>query len=209
MRSSTITTVVLLLLLLLPGPALGHAGLMPGELAPGVVTEGELVVVHGCGPDGTIPANDDEEYATTAVVLERPAGLTIAPHPVEGWSMSTSLDEAGEVAQVRWETDDPAGELGAIFLGVEVTADPAPDGTEIWVPVVQECAEGEELRWLAEQVETHGGPLPAMRVTVDGAVLAATATSSDGPPLALLIAVVLAVALAAGGGVAYLTARRS
>jgi hypothetical protein len=142
-------------------------------------------------------------------VLDRPGGLTIAPQQVDGWSLSTSLDADGEVARARWETDDPAGELGAIFLGVELTADPAPDGTDIWVHVVQECAEGEELRWTGEQVEADGGPLPAMRVTVDGAVLAASSSNTDdGPSLAILIAVVLAVSLAAGGGVAYLTARR-
>jgi uncharacterized protein YcnI len=208
-KLTTVSTLAVAVLLLWAGPASAHAGFMPNDLAPGVLTEGEVVVVHGCGPGGTIPANDDEELATTAVVLQRPDGLTIDPQEVEGWTLSTETDDAGDVTQARWDTDDPAGELGAIFLGVEVTADEAADGGSIWVHVVQECGEDEQLAWVAERIEELEGELPAMLVNVDSAVLAAASSPSAGG-LSTGVIVTLAVALAvlAGGGVAMFTARR-
>jgi uncharacterized protein YcnI len=205
----TVSTLAVAVLLLWAGPASAHAGFMPNDLAPGVLTEGEVVVVHGCGPDGTIPANDDEELATTAVVLQRPDGLTIDPQEVEGWTLSTEIDGAGDVTQARWETDDPAGELGAIFLGVEVTADEDADGTSIWVHVVQECGEDEQLAWVAERVEELEGELPAMLVNVDSAVLAAESSpSTEGLSTGVIVTLAVALAVLAGGGVAMFTARR-
>jgi uncharacterized protein YcnI len=205
----TVSTLAVTMLLLWVGPASAHAGFMPGDLAPGVLTEGEVVVVHGCGPDGTIPANDDEELATTAVVLQRPDGLTIDPHEVEGWTLTTETDGAGEVTQARWATDDPAGELGAIFLGVEVTAAEEADGSSIWVHVVQECGEDEQLAWVAERVEELEGELPAMLVNVDSAVLAAESSpSTEGLPTSVIVTLAVALAVLAGGGVAVFTARR-
>jgi uncharacterized protein YcnI len=207
-KLSSIALLAVALLLVWVGPASAHAGLMPGELAPGVVTESELVIVHGCGPDGTIPGNDDEEFATTAVTLERPAGLTIAPREVEGWTLSTETDGDGAVTSARWDVSDPEGELGTIFLGVEVTAD-AVDGTSIWVPVVQDCVEGEQLAWVAERVDELDGELPAMLVTVDSAVLAAsTSEDAGGLPTSVIITLAVAIAVLAGGGVAAVSARR-
>jgi uncharacterized protein YcnI len=210
LRASIAACLTAGVLLLWAGPAAAHAGLMPGELAPGEVTEGELVIVHGCGPDGTVPANDDDEFATTAVTLDRPDGLSITPREVEGWTLSTELDPDGEVSRARWEATDPAGELGTIFLGVEVTADEAAVGRSIWVPVVQDCVEGEQLAWVAERVDEGDGELPAMRVTVDSAILAAASSTDGGQGLPTSIVVTLAVAIAviAGGGVAMVTARR-
>jgi uncharacterized protein YcnI len=205
----TVSTLAVAVLLLWAGPAAAHAGFMPNDVAPGVLTEGEVVVVHGCGPDGTIPANDDEELATTAVVLQRPDGLTIDPQEVEGWTLSTEIDAAGDVTQARWETDDPAGELGAIFLGVEVTADEDADGSSIWVHVVQECGEDEQLSWVAERIEELEGELPAMLVNVDSAVLAAESSpSTQGLSTGVIVTLAVALAVLAGGGVAMLTARR-
>jgi uncharacterized protein YcnI len=205
----TVSTLAVAVLLLWAGSASAHAGFMPGDLAPGVLTEGEVVVVHGCGPDGTIPANDDEELATTAVVLQRPDGLTIDPQQVEGWTLSTETDDAGDVIEARWEADDPAGELGAIFLGVEVTADEAADGSSIWVHVVQECGEDEQLAWVAERIAELEGELPAMLVNVDSAVLAAESSpSTEGLSTGVIVTLASALAVLAGGGVAMFTARR-
>jgi uncharacterized protein YcnI len=190
------------------GPALAHAGLMPGDLAPGVTTESELVLAHGCGPDGTIPGSDEAELATVGVTLERPAGLSLAPREVEGWTMSTE-EEDGEVQRVRWEADDEAGVLGTVFLGVEVTADAAYDGEDVWVPVIQDCVDGEQLAWTHTQVDGGDGALPAMLVSVDAAVLAA-ATPADAGGLSTTAIAALAVGLAVvvGGAVTVVTARR-
>jgi uncharacterized protein YcnI len=209
LRASIAACLTAGVLLLGAAPAAAHAGLMPGELAPGVVTEGELVIVHGCGPGGTVPANDDDEHATTAVTLQRPDGLSISPHQVEGWTLSTETGSDGEVSLARWEADDSAGELGTIFLGVDVTADEAADGRDIWVPVVQDCVEGEQLAWVAERVDAGDGELPAMRVTVDAAVLAAASSpAGEGLPTSIIVTLAVALAVLAGGGVAILSARR-
>jgi uncharacterized protein YcnI len=204
------TFLTLAVLLLWAGPAAAHAGLMPGDLAPGEVTEGELVIVHGCGLDGTVPASDDDEFATTAVTLDRPDGLSIVPREVEGWTLSTETGPDGEVSSARWESTDPAGELGTIFLGVEVTADEAADGRSIWVPVVQDCVEGEQLAWVAERVDDGEGELPAMRVDVDSAILAGASTTGEGQglPTSIVVALAVAIAVVAGGAVAMVTARR-
>jgi uncharacterized protein YcnI len=210
MRKLTLTaTLAAALLSLWAGPAFAHAGLMPGDLAPGAVTEGELVIVHGCGPDGTIPANDDDAFATTGVTLDRPEGLSIAPQEVEGWTLSVETAADGQVTRARWDTVDPAGETGTIFLGVEVTADEAADGTSIRVPVLQDCVDGEQLAWVAEESDEANGLLPAMIVHVDSAVLAASSAASDGGlPTSVIITLAVALAVLAGGGVAVYSARR-
>jgi uncharacterized protein YcnI len=212
-RSFTVTTTFIVAVLLLwAGPASAHAGLMPGDLVPGEVTEGELVIVHGCGPDGTIPGGDEDELATVGVTLDRPEGLSIDPREVEGWTLSTETGPDGEVTSARWEATDPAGEVGTIFLGVEVTADEAVDGTSVWVPVVQDCVEGEQLAWVAEHTDETGGALPAMLVNVDSAMLAASSSSSPadggGLPTSVIITLAVAIAVIAGGGVAVVSARR-
>jgi uncharacterized protein YcnI len=201
-------SLTVLVLLLGVGPAAAHAGLMPGDLAPGITTEGELVLAHGCGPDGTIPASDEAELATVAVTLERPDGLSLVPREVEGWTLTTE-ERDGAVQRVRWEAQDAAGVLGTVFLGVEMTADVAYDGEEVWVPVVQDCVDGEQLAWTHERIDGGDAALPAMLVSVDAAVLAASSPADTGGLRASVVAT-LAVVLAvlAGGAVAVVTARR-
>jgi uncharacterized protein YcnI len=208
-RASIATASLTVLFLLLgAGPAAAHAGLMPGDLAPGVTTESELVLAHGCGPDGTIPGSDEAELATVGVTLERPEGLSLAPREVEGWTLTTE-ERDGEIQRASWESEDADGVLGTIFLGVEVTADAAFDGEDVWVPVVQDCVEGEQLAWTHAQLDGGDGALPAMLVSVDAAVLAAsTSTDAGGLSAGVIVALAVALALAAGGGVAVVTARR-
>jgi uncharacterized protein YcnI len=207
----SITTAILTLLVLLlwAGPAAAHAGLVPGDLAPGVRTESELVLVHGCGPDGTIPGSDDAELPTTGVTLERPDGLSLVPREADGWTLTTEEADDGELVRARWEADDPAGALGTVFLGVEVTADEALDGQDVWVPVLQDCVDGERLAWTHLRADGGDRALPAMLVSVDSAVLAAEAASSGGGlPTSVVATLAVALAVVAGGGVAAVTARR-
>jgi uncharacterized protein YcnI len=201
-------SLTVLLLLLGAGPALAHAGLMPGDLAPGVATEGELVLAHGCGPDGTIPGSDEAELATVGVTIERPDGLSLLPREVEGWTLTTE-ERDGEVQRVRWEVDDADGVLGTVFLGVEVTADAAYDGQDVWVPVVQDCVDGEQLSWTHERIDGGDAALPAMLVSVDAAVLAAsTADAPGGLSTSVIATLAVVLAAVAGGAVALVTARR-
>jgi uncharacterized protein YcnI len=209
-RQFTLTvSIVVAVLLLGAGPAVGHAGLMPGEFAPDVASAGELVLAHGCGPGGTIPGSDEEDLPTTAVTLERPEGLILAPHPTDGWELTTELGDDGAVQRARWTALDPAGVAGTIFLGVEVTADAGHDGQQVWVPVVQDCVDGERLRWTHEGVDEGDGELPAMLVTVDSAVLATSAvTVAEGLSTGAIAALSVALAVLAGCTVAVVTARR-
>ncbi|MFA9445539.1 DUF1775 domain-containing protein [Egicoccus sp. AB-alg6-2] len=209
MRRLTLTTsTTFALLMLWAGPAAAHAGLMPGDLVPGTASDSEVVIVHGCGPGGTIPANDDETYPTTSVTLSPPDGLTVVPREVEGWTLTTETDSAGEVQHARWQFDDPAGTLEAIFLGVEVTPDADLDGATLWVPVTQECTDGERLDWIAETAHESHGQLPAMLVNVSSAVLAASEVPSTGLSTGVIITLALALGIVAGGGVAIVSARR-
>jgi hypothetical protein len=90
-----------------------------------------------------------------------------------------------------------------------VTADEDVDGSSIWVHVVQECGEDEQLAWVAERVEELEGELPAMLVNVDSAVLAAESSpSTEGLSTGVIVTLAVALAVLAGGGVAMFTARR-
>lgn len=209
MRKVTLTTTIAVVLLLLSaGPAMAHAGLMPGDLAPGTTIESEVVIVHGCGPDGTIPANDAETSPTTAVTLTQPEGLTIIPRETAGWTLTAETDATGDLRRARWESTDPGGTLEAVFLGVEVTADADLDGAAIYVPVVQDCVDGEQLAWVAENPHETGDALPAMLVNVDAAVMAASAPPSTGVPTSVIVTLAVALGIVVGGGVVIVSARR-
>ncbi|MFA9430480.1 hypothetical protein [Egicoccus sp. AB-alg2] len=195
------------LLLSTAGPAVAHAGLMPGDLAPGVASDSQLVVVHGCGPDGTIPANDEETLPTTAVTVSRPDGLTIVPSPAAGWTLTTDLDTDGTVGSATWVSDDPEGTLETIFLDLEVTADADLDGQQRYLPVVQDCAAGEQLAWVGEIPHEVDGVLPAVLVNVDASA-GTTPAAAAGPPTSVIVTLAVAMAVLAGGGAAMITARR-
>ena len=173
---------------LVAAPASAHVMLMPGDVPADTPTERQIMVVHGCGPDGTIPANDDEVIPTTAVEVEVPPSLDIAPHDVDGWEWSRRTgDDDGEV--LRWEHDDPTGTDAVIYLDVTVTAEEAQD--ELWIPVRQECIDDELMYWTLPGMEERDGQLPAMAIGVE-------AGSSGGLPGGSTTVVVgLAVLIAA------------
>jgi hypothetical protein len=200
-----LTTLVagVLLTLLSAAPAAGHAGLMPGQLAPGTTLASELLLVHGCGPGGSLPTGEDLGSPTTRIRVGVPEGVELTPLPAEGWSASTT---AGAVTYTATAAD---GVEGVVRLPVELTVPSGqPDG-ELWLPMVQDCSDGEQLAWTHEGVEAEGG-LPAARVLVDRytGMTAAERQASEQLPTVVVLALLVAVALLAGGGVYAWSARR-
>lgn len=194
------------LLVLSAAPAAGHTGLMPGEIAPGTTIDGELVLVHGCGPGGTIPTSDEDASATQAVTMVVPDGLGLTPKEVAGWDLVTEVDAAGRVTEARWQNRDPDGTVGAVFLQVALDATGIADGTQFAVPVVQDCVDGEQLRWTLPEMDERDGQFPATRVSVTST--AANAPIDTGPSPVVLTLVLGGLALGAGATSYVLTGRR-
>lgn len=206
MRSlSRVMTVTALLTLTSALPAAAHVGLMPGDLAPGTTLEAQVVVAHGCGPDGTIPASDDEASPTGAVTVEVPDGLGLTARAVDGWDLSTTTDATGRTVEARWEAVDAAGVVGSVFLDVTLDAGDLADGTDLWLPVVQDCVDGERMLWTLPDGQEHDGQLPATWVSVTAAAPNAPGPVGTSPVLVGLLLVGLA---AAAGGVSYVVTGR-
>lgn len=194
------------LLVLSAAPSAGHTGLMPGEIAPGTTLDGELVLAHGCGPGGTIPTSDEDASATQAVTVVVPEGLRLTPKEVDGWDLAMEVDAAGRVTEARWQIRDADGAVGAVFLQVGLDATGIADGTQFAVPVVQDCVDGEQLRWTLPEMDERDGQFPATRLSVTSA--AANAPVSSGPSAAVLALLLGGLALAAGAASYVVTGRR-
>jgi uncharacterized protein YcnI len=206
MRSSSLVAAVAAAVsLLVAAPAAAHVGLMPGELAPGTTMDAQLVLAHGCGPEGSIPTTDDEAFATQAVTLAVPDGLAVTPRESAGWSLTTEQDASGRTTSARWEAADEIGAPGAVRFALSVDASALDDEAEHWLPVVQDCVDGEQLRWTSAGVES-GDDLPAMRLTVSST--AANAPEPTGPSPILIALLVATVALGAGAVTFVVSGRR-
>lgn len=200
MRHLATVVVAAALLMLLAGPAAAHVGLMPGDLAPNTSVDARLVLAHGCGTDGTIPSSDDDALPTQAVTLELPAGVTAEPGATDGWDATVETDDHG--MHVRWESRDPAGHAGALELPLHLEVGDLPGGTDLWLPVIQECAGGEAMAWTHPGM-AEGGGLPAVLATV-----VAPAAANAGLPTSVIVTLAVAVAAVAGGVVFALSGRR-
>jgi hypothetical protein len=155
------------LLVALPTPAAGHAELVPWQLPPGETGGLLLMVTHGCGDeDEWISSEPLEEEPTLAVTVRVPLELDIVPLPVEGWSLTTETETDGTVQSATWRIDDPAGTTETVQLPIDVTVGDVPDGSEVWIPVVQECAGGDRLEWTLEGDLRGGDEVPAMRLVI-------------------------------------------
>lgn len=206
MRSLLVATAVAALLALASAlPAAAHVGLMPGDLAPGTTLEAQVVLAHGCGPDGTIPASDEDASPTAAVTVEVPDGLGLTAQAVEGWDLSTTTDDAGRTVEARWVSEVPAGVAGSVFLDVTLDAADLADGTDLWLPVVQTCVDGERMRWTLPDGQERDGELPATWVSVTDAAPNAPEPAEMSPVVVGLLLVALALA---AGGVSYVVTGR-
>lgn len=163
------------LLLGVHAPAAGHAELVPWRLPPGETGGLLLMVTHGCGDeDEWISAEPLEEEPTIAVTVQVPLELDMTPVAVEGWSLSTEDDGSGALTSATWRHDDPAGTSETVQLPIDVTVADVPDGSEVWIPVIQECTGGESLEWTLEDELRGGDQVPAMMLSIrDDATLPA------------------------------------
>jgi hypothetical protein len=206
-RSSlvTVTTLTALLVLLVATPSAAHVMMMPGEVEPGSTLDTEILVVHGCGPGGTIPATDDDASPTTAVTLEVPFPLEVTPHDIDGWSVSTDRAADGTV-EIRWENEDETGTSQPIYLDVTVDATDIDEEQEFWLSAVQDCVDGERMYWTLPGMEERDGQLPGVNV---GVVSAEPARGSDtGPSTALVIGIAVLIAAVAAAASFLFTGRR-
>lgn len=185
------------LLLLVASPALAHVMLMPGDVAPGATLDTELLVVHGCGPGGTIPATDDDASPTVSLSLEVPDPIGVTPHDVEGWTVTTDRNDSG--TEVLWEHDDPAGTLDPIYLDLTLDAEAFDDDAEFWFPAIQDCADGERMSWTLPGMQERDGQLAGVGFGVT------TPPEEPSQGLSPVMIAVIAVLLAgAAGGASFL-----
>ena len=137
--------------------ARAHVTLEQGQAAPGDHYKGVLQLGHGC--DGA---------ATTAVRIRLPEGvIAVRPMLKPGWEIETVL-AGGEVREIVWSggsvPDDRFDEF--VFLS---TLPEVPDGTVLYFPVIQECAEGVH-RWIeipepGEDPDDLPEPAPGVTLT--------------------------------------------
>lgn len=203
MRKTLLSTATVALLLLAV-PASAHVTMMPGEIDAGDTVDAEVLVVHGCGPGGTIPASEDDASPTDAVTLEVPQSLEMTPQDAEGWTVANHDVSPEGATEIRWETDDPDGTLASSSLPVSVEAAAVADDQELWVAAIQDCTDGEQLSWTIAGMEERDGQLPAMRVEV-----MAPEDVASGLPGWVPVALLVLAAAAAGAVVTVISGRRS
>lgn len=168
MRVLSTVAAATLLSLALAAPARGHAELVPWQLPPGAEARLLLLVTHGCGDeDERISTEPLEEEPTVAVAVRAPLELEIVPGELDGWTLTEETDANGRVTAARWDSDDPDGTTETLQIPMDVRVGDVPNGSEIWLPVVQECAGGASLSWTLEGDVRGGDEIPAMRLLVD------------------------------------------
>lgn len=188
-------------------PAAAHSGVMPSQIPPGETAEAELILVHGCGPGGSIPGNDDEALGTTLVTVEVPDELTIEPHDLDGWALEVDRHD-GRAVEMRWVSDDPDGRTEALRFPIDVTVPVVDEGSQLWLPVVQDCIDGERLSWTNPGTDEGGGVYPASLLTVATPAAAQPVEGGGGLDGLVLVGLVVALGLLAGGTAYVVTGRR-
>jgi periplasmic copper chaperone A len=204
-RAPTILATALGILVLGAVPGFAHVGLVPGEIASGATEAAQVVLAHGCGEDGTVPENEEASSATSAVTLEIPPGLRLTPQEVDGWTLT--FEDGEQADRARWAHDAPEGASGTVFLDLLVDATDLAPGTQVWVPVTQECVDGTVMAWDHPGAATTVEDLPAMSLRTATATVATTA--GDGLPTPVLVSLVVSLAVIAGGAAVAITGRRS
>jgi uncharacterized protein YcnI len=184
-------------------PALAHVALMPAEVGPGETVDARLVVTHGCGPEGEMPASAEEMSPIVGVTLEVPEGITVTPHEVDGWP-ATTVEEDGR-RLVRWVSADPAGVAEGLLLDVGISASGVADGTELTLPVVQDCLDGTSMAW-TEAGDPSAVTYPAATLLVTSP---ASAAGDEGLSTGVIVALAAGIGLLAGAVVFVLSGRRT
>lgn len=193
LRATAVVTLTMAMLALAVLPALAHVAFNPSRLAPGEQVDAQLVVTHGCGVDGGMPAQPEDAVATTAVELTVPPSVTVLPGEADGWEAQSTP------GTVVWANQSDEGADGTVSLPVTVRAhDEAEVGDVLRLPVTQVCG-GVTADW---HDTAAGAPLPTPSLTL------AAEAGDDRPVPWSAIAGLAVLALAAGGAAAVFTLRR-
>ena len=201
-RPVTVLLALLAAMALWTGPAAAHVALMPSEAEAEQPLETQLIVTHGCGPEGEVPLDEDEAAPITSVTMQVPEGVDVRPGEVDGWQ--ASVDTGHGPTQVVWDSEDGEGEALGLQFDLEVTAGDDLDGEQVWFRVVQDCIDGESMAW-TQTGEPGEVTYPAAMLTVgdpDAGLFA-----GDGLPTWAIFGLIALVALVAGGAVVVLTGR--
>jgi uncharacterized protein YcnI len=148
MRTYILAAAAALALPLAATSALAHATFAEGEVVQGETARLTLRVPHGCGDE-----------ATLRVRIQIPEGLIAAQPMVKaGWTLETvvgpyenSYELYGNtltegVREIIWSGELPDAYYDEFVFRARVT-DKLPAGEMLYIPAIQECANGAE-RWI-------------------------------------------------------------
>ena len=185
------------------GPAFAHATFEQTELAQNSTAKFTTRIGHGCDGEPTL-----------RVRIQIPEGvIAVKPMPKAGWTLETvsgpyrrKLRALGRDRDRRRDGDRLVGRAVRrhydefVFRG-RIT-DHLPVGETLYIPVVQECANGAE-RWIeipavGQDADELEFPAPGVKI-----VPAAGGTLMPGGALLRVLAAALLLALAAGGARAH------
>ena len=155
-------------------PAFAHATLETQEAKIGASYKAVLRVPHGCGTE-----------ATHTVRIQIPEGFfAVKPMPKAGWELeivtgpyeNTYLNHGTEVKEgvkeIVWSGGDLPNEFYDEFVFRAYITDDVPAGEMLYIPVVQECANGAE-RWI--EIPAEGQSARDLRYPAPGVMVVAPA----------------------------------
>lgn len=148
-------------------PAFAHITLEVPEAVAGSTYKAVLRVPHGCDGD-----------ATVAIRVQMPEGfIGVKPMPKAGWTLATTKGAYAKgydlygaqvtegVTEISWSGGNLPDEFYDEFV-FRGTLAGAQAGTQVYFPVVQICASGEEA-WIEIPVEGQPEPeLPAPGLSI-------------------------------------------
>lgn len=154
------------LLVLTATTAFAHPGFTPNQMPVGEPVEANFVITHGC----TFVEGDAQR--TVRVDLGYTDQVRITPHEVDGW------DVVDDGQAIVW-TDAGGSTTDTIVFPLTVTVISGAEGDRVYLPVFQECAEGDTYRWVAEPGQDGD---PAARLNVTGGEVSTTPIDDDDGP---------------------------
>ena len=157
----------------LASPAFGHATFENTEMVQGQTTRLTLRIPHGCAGEATLRVR--------VAIPDGLAGVQPMVHP--GWTLETVTGPLAApytshgrtvtegVREIIWSGELPAAFYDE-FVFRAVATDLLPVGEKVYIPVVQECANGAE-RWIeipAAGQDAHSleDPAPGVMVVAPG-----------------------------------------
>ena len=154
--------------------ALAHAGLVETEVKQATASRFTLYIPHGCGAE-----------ASLRVRVRIPTGIvSVKPMPKAGWDLESKKGTYSEpqtlsgstltegVVELIWHGNLPDAYYDEFVFRGTVSED-VEVGSTLYIPAIQECANGVE-RWIEVPKEGHEGhaldkPAPSVKVAPEGA----------------------------------------